>query len=310
MYMEFREMGPAAGPRMAGSGKLAVGIATVGRAGVLRRTLDAIRTQTRPPDRIVVCAPQPTDVAGLEDYPDVTLIVGPRGLPIQRNAIFDAVTDCDRIVFFDDDFVPQAAYLARTEYVFRALPDVVMTTGHVLRDGINGPGLPFEVAEQLIGAVADLPQADLARLEEVYNSYGCNMGVNLVVARQQALYFDPELPLYAWWEDVDFSRRMAPYGRIVRIHQAQGVHLGTKSGRQSGVRLGSSQIANPVYLSRKGTCSPFRAAGQIMRNVLANLAKALWPERYVDRRGRVRGNIRAIADLFSGRLRPGRVLDF
>lgn len=302
-------MNPPSG-QPAASGKLAVGIATVGRAATLRRTLDFIRVQTRCPDRIVVCAPQASDVAGLEEASDITLIVGPRGLPTQRNAVLDALQDCDAVVFFDDDFVPHADYLAQTEHVFRAAPDVVMTTGVVLRDGILGPGLAFEDAEGLIAHKASLPPADVSRLSRVYNSYGCNMGINLRVARQHGIRFDQALPLYAWWEDVDFSRRMARYGRIVRVRPAVGVHLGTKSGRQSGVRLGYSQIANPLYLLRKGTCSPLRAAMQISRNVSANLAKAVWPEHYVDRRGRVRGNFQAVADLVTGRLSPMRVLDF
>lgn len=310
MFKEFDSVKPPAGSQSTAGGALAVGIATVGRAETLRRTLDFIRLQTRRPDRIVICAPQDADVMGLEAYPDLTLIVGPRGLPIQRNAVLDAVQECDRIVFFDDDFVPHADYLAQTEHVFQSAPDVVMTTGLVLKDGILGPGLPFDDAETLIGREPILQPADVSRMSEVYNSYGCNMGINLVVARQHAVRFDQTLPLYAWWEDVDFSRRMARFGRIVRVRQAKGVHLGTKSGRQSGVRLGYSQIANPVYLLRKGTCTPLRASAQITRNVLANLAKSLWPEHYVDRRGRVRGNVRAIADLVSGRLSPMRVLDF
>lgn len=296
--------------RQAASGRLAVGIATVGRADTLLRTIEFIRRQTRRPDRIVVCAPQATDVIGLEHASDVTLVVGPWGLPTQRNAVLDALEDCDRVVFFDDDFVPHAEYLAQTEHVFQAAPDVVMTTGLVLRDGILGPGLGFDVAEGLIAREPPLPPVDVARLSEVYNSYGCNMGIDLVAARRHGVRFDQALPLYAWWEDVDFSRRMARHGRLVRVRHAKGVHLGTKSGRQSGVRLGYSQIANPLYMLRKGTCTPLRAAAQVGRNVSANLLKSLWPERYVDRRGRVRGNLRAVADLMQGRLSPMRVLDF
>ncbi len=96
-------------------------------------------------------------------------------------------------------------------------------------------------------------------------------------------------------------------GRIVRDSNLSGVHLGVKGGRTSGVRFGYSQIANPVYLWRKGTLHLDRALGQIARNVAANLRKSLKPEPWADRRGRVRGNFRAFYDLLRGRLDPRRV---
>jgi succinoglycan biosynthesis transport protein ExoP len=86
------------------------------------------------------------------------------------------------------------------------------------------------------------------------------------------------------------------------------VHLGTKSGRQSGLRLGYSQIANPVYLVRKGSFAWCRAIRQIARNVAMNIAFSWRPEPYVDRRGRLRGNVIAIKDLARGQLHPLRIL--
>uniref|UniRef100_UPI00195349D0 glycosyltransferase family 2 protein n=1 Tax=Escherichia coli TaxID=562 RepID=UPI00195349D0 len=66
--------------------------------------------------------------------------------------------------------------------------------------------------------------------------YGCNMTVRLSVIHAHGIRFDEDLPLYAWLEDVDLSRRMAPYGRIVGSATMRGVHLGSKRGRSSGIR--------------------------------------------------------------------------
>ena len=110
-----------------------------------------------------------------------------------------------------------------------------------------------------------------------------------------------------WLEDVDFSRQLARHGRIVSSERLHGVHLGTKSGRTSGLRLGYSQIANPVYLMSKKTMSPRHAAPQIMRNLVANAVKFIRPEPWVDRRGRLLGNMRAVGDLVRGRLSPRNV---
>ena len=85
------------------------------------------------------------------------------------------------------------------------------------------------------------------------------------------------------------ARLVARYGQVVSAKQLEGVHLGTKVGRSPGVRLGYSQIANPVYLMRKRTMSVRHASIQIGRNLIANLVKAWRPkpgaqggERHVD----------------------------
>jgi GT2 family glycosyltransferase len=69
--------------------------------------------------------------------------------------------------------------------------------------------------------------------------------------RPNDVMFDERLPLYGWQEDVDLSRRLAAFGTVVKVPAARGVHLSVKLGRNSGVRLGYSQIANPLYLSFK-----------------------------------------------------------
>jgi hypothetical protein len=44
------------------------------------------------------------------------------------------------------------------------------------------------------------------------------------------------------------------------------------------------------------------------RNIAANVARSLWPESYVDRRGRLRGNLLAIAHVLLGRVEPEYIL--
>jgi hypothetical protein len=115
------------------------------------------------------------------------------------------------------------------------------------------------------------------------------------------------LPLYGWLEDVDFSRQLARFGRVVSTDATRGVHLGVKQGRQRGVKLGYSQVANPLYLIGKGTMSPRRALTLIARNLAANTVRSLRAEPWVDRRGRLIGNVRAMLDLVTGRLDPRRI---
>lgn len=293
--------------------RIAVGIATVGRPTIACATIDRLAKQTRRPDRIVVSVPAgadcPWEPGSAQTAPalsGVTIIVGTRGLTAQRNAILRALFDADIVCFFDDDFVPHAGYLAAVEAAFRADPGLVGTTGLVVADGITGPGYDAAQAATILQDVReDRPAAPVP----TYNAYGCNMAFRLAVIRAHRLAFDEALPAYGWLEDVDFSRRIAQYGHVARLDGAVGVHLGVKGGRVSGRRFGYSQIANPLYLVRKGSYAPSRAAWLMGRNLAMNLLRALRPEPHIDRRGRVAGNVRAVADLCAGRLHPSRITE-
>jgi hypothetical protein len=286
--------------------RIAVGIATAGRPQLLPIALAELARQSRPPDLVVVCAPKPADIGELPRSGGPAVVLGPHGLTRQRNAILDRAADFDAIVFFDDDFFPAPSYIAAVEQVFEEHPQVAMITGTLVADGIIGPGLSPGEARRLLQAG---PPAAGGELRDVADGYGCNMAVRVAAARAGGCRFDDRLPLYGWLEDVDFSRRLARCGRIVRAGAAQGVHLGIKHGRQRGVRLGYSQIANPIYLSRKGTFPWPRALRLMSRNIAANLVRSLKPEPYVDRLGRAAGNVIAVRDLIAGRLAPERVLE-
>jgi len=122
------------------------------------------------------------------------------------------------------------------------------------------------------------------------------------------LRFDERLVLYGWQEDIDFTSQMRSRGRVVCVTSITGVHLGIKTGRVSGKRFGYSQVANAIYLIRKGTVPASFALPLMFRNITANLAKSLWPEPYVDRRGRLYGNALAILHIAMGRIEPEYIL--
>jgi GT2 family glycosyltransferase len=286
---------------------VAIGIATRGRAAVLAETLAEIGRQRRPPDRIIVCHVSSEDVAGIA-APGTEFLTAPvAGLPRQRNAILDAARDCDVVLFLDDDFLPAPDYLAVTEGVFAAWPDAAVTDGTVIADGAKGPGLT--VAEGRALLAADRVPADAMACAPHFNGYGCNMAVRMATVRAHGLRFDEALPLYAWYEDIDFTRRLGRHGAILRLQGARGVHLGVKSGRVPGRRLGYSQVANPIYLARKGSFPWSHALPSALRHLAMNAARVAWPEPHVDRAGRLGGNLLAVWDLLRGRASPERVLE-
>jgi GT2 family glycosyltransferase len=225
----------------------------------------------------------------------------------QRNAGLSALPDStDIVAFFDDDYVPSSSCLSGVASFFAAYPHAVGVTGLLLADGIKTSGIPYLEALELIDAYTASYETTPPTLEDTEGLYGCNMAFDYdAVANER---FDESLPLYAWQEDVDFAQRIRRRGAIGRTNAFFGVHQGVKNGRTSGVRLGYSQIANPIYLYKKGTMSARKMVPLILRNLISNHGRTLHPEPYIDRWGRVKGNWLAIRDLIRGRMHPERVL--
>lgn len=298
-------------PIFAPTVKAAIGIATRGRAEILNETLRELRSQTCQPDRLIVCYTTPADISGLDDRAGIEFVISAPGLPRQRNGILDLVSDCDILIFLDDDFFASPRYLEATLLAFSANPDIVGSTGIVLSDGTRGPGITPERARLILAddQRGSSEGAGWDGLVDVAHGYGCNMAIRLSTAREHQLHFDERLPLYAWSEDMDYSLRLKSYGRFVKLAGARGVHLGTKKGRSPGKFLGYSQVANPIYLYAKGSYTWSRACRSVGRNLIANLAKSPFPEPWVDRRGRLQGNGIAFLDWLRGRMAPERVLD-
>ena len=282
---------------------IAVAIATTGRPEVVQEALDDLRHQTRAYDELMICPAKDGDI--FEDKVEAlggVIVRGKKGLTSQRNTILRELKS-DIVLFLDDDFFLAPDYLEQLEAVYLSEPEAVMVTGEVVLDGILGPGLTIEEAK---AAVANLPPTE-PRLSNVYNGYGCNMSFRMAPVREHEIMFDETLPLYGWLEDLDHGRQLAPYGKLLKAHQCRGAHMGVKRGRQSGLKLGYSQVANPAYLARKGTMARGRAYKQITKNIVANTAKSFWQEPWVDRRGRLRGNLRGLWDVMRGKADPGKI---
>ena len=243
------------------------------------------------------------DVFGIESSPYLNLVFGDAGLARQRNrALARMPADTRIVVFFDDDFVPHRDWLDVVDRYFADHPSVVALTGHLAVDGIKGPGLSFEEG---LAAIESCAQTVEDYCIDRYSPYGCNMAFR--AAAIDGLAFDERLVLYSWLEDRDFGGALAHRGgRLVKIGTAIGAHLGVKSGRMSGRKLGYSQVVNPVYLHRKGTMTTGSLCEHLARNLVANASRCLVPEGHIDRAGRFAGNLRGILDVMTGCASPER----
>lgn len=290
---------------------IAVVIASIGRPDALADCVAMLDRQTRKPDRIVFSVTSEKDLPDASVLEGIEVVTGPKGLPAQRNLGMEQVLgSSDVIVFFDDDYIASSFALERLLEFFNAHEDVVGVTGNLLADGIHGPGITTQEAAEMVARYdAAAPALDCTILGDRDGLYGCNMAYRTSAIGH--VRFDVNLPLYAWQEDVDFAAalRKASGGRIVKSPVFAGVHRGAKSGRTSGTKLGYSQIANPVYLMRKGTMRGGFGRRLMWRNFIANHVRALWPEPWVDRWGRVKGNWMGLRDWATRRLSPERILE-
>jgi hypothetical protein len=285
--------------------RIAVVVASKGRPAEIAQLLTALDRQSVRPSAIIL------SVTGEDDLPAplpeaVVRVLGPAGSSAQRNRGLEAVIDrSDVVMFYDDDFLPSRHAIRGIKTFFEAFPQMTGATGFVLKDGVTKGGLTFEEAQQIVDAFDQATPPPVQHGDHLSGS-GCNMAVRC--AAIGAIRFDENLPLYGWQEDRDFAARVAVKGPFVWTNAFAGVHRGVVKARTPGRRLGYSQMVNPAYLVRKGTM-PWRKAGTLMlRNFAANTIKSLAPEPYIDRRGRLIGNLIGLADIMRGVADPMKVL--
>jgi GT2 family glycosyltransferase len=292
--------------------KLGLVIPSHARPDFLEKLLTHLMSQRRVPDEIVLSTVDPSDIPEISHHhitTNVQTIFGSIGLTGQRNRGMSCVIDTvDLIAFIDDDFIVGDDYFLNMERIFEQDDSIVGMNGEIIADGANSVGFTFEEGLRLAKQYGQQKRALVTREISGPYAYGCNGIIAFRTASIGSLRFDERLPLYAWQEDLDFCGALRRSGRIVRTNFVWGVHLGTKHGKGGAVRLGYSQIINPAYIVRKGNMSCAYAFRLSARNFLANLVKSIRPESYIDRRGRLRGNLIGMFHLMTGRLSPEYIL--
>jgi GT2 family glycosyltransferase len=290
--------------------RIAIVIVSKGRPHTLSQWRELLEDQTIKPSSVVYSVSHDRDLPEENRlFPSHVIVKGAAGASRQRNRGIEAVLhDCDLLAFFDDDYIPATNCIENIAEFMHRNPDVAGANGLLLRDGINSEAVDFEDAKAILKDYIDGQPDDFSIKKDLVGLYGCNM-----VFRASAIAnirFDEKLPLYSWQEDIDFAVQVGRNGRTVATNSFAGIHQGIKSSRTSGKQLGYSQIANPIYLIRKGTMPATFGVRLMIKNVISNHVKLFKPERWVDRRGRTVGNWLAIRDLLTNRLDPEKILRF
>lgn len=298
-------------------------VATKGRAAEVYELLNWLQRQTVKPVHTFVVGAEAKDVDKLDTHPSAVagltsvMVANSAGSSLQRNLGVQRAREMGLLgqspafcVFFDDDFRPADSWLEMAQRCFINHSDVVGLTGNVLADGVHG--LPISSDEAKLFITGQKPPnphwASGDTIREMDCLYGCNMAFR--GDAMQGCEFDENLPLYGWQEDQDYSSQIVRKGRLIYLPDCKGVHMGWSTGRTSGLRLGYSQIVNPIYLTRKGTMAKKKAYKFIARHLVANMVKSFIINHRIDYRGRLRGNLRALKDLGKGVCDPRQIIHF
>ena len=293
-------------------------IATKGRPHVVRQALDFLQRQTRRPEFTVVVGTAESDIAEVRGHSLLQAGIGsvhisPRiGLTAQKNCALEILAGQGLLdtgkgryfcAFFDDDFMVAPDWL---EVTARRLEkdDIVGLTGRVLADGARTDrGLTAQQAEAFINAANTPDESEF----EAGCLYGCNMAfIDKVVIQTR---FDENLALQGWLDDAEYSHKAKQLGKIIYFPGAKGVHLAVQSlGGARGVKFGYSQVANPIYLSRKGVMTTLNAIRLVALGLTSNTVRSLSTQAKIDYPGRLLGNLYALADLITFRSDPMRIV--
>ncbi len=292
--------------------KMSVLICTLGRPEVLHGTVESVLAQTHPAHEILIGTPSTENVlpATLR-LPGVRLILTTLGLTRQRNACLDRLApDAELVVFFDDDTELAPDFLACMAALFRENPALVASSGRLLYDG--GIDLVCDRAQARVKCLEAPPSWSPdkpVRTEPLRSTYGCDMVFR--ADRVRSVRFDENLPLYAWLEDADFSHAVTS-GHMAALtnRDAMAVHLGARGGRIDGLRLGFSQMVNPIYLWRKSRVFtlPYLLIHFWLRCLVGNVLGLFTGEPQEDRVGRLAGNAAGLLHLLRGRCRPQDIM--
>jgi GT2 family glycosyltransferase len=273
-----------------------IGIASLARPRILHETVLCLLAQSFRPDEILICVPSSADCLDeTKALASVRVVVGPRGLTLQRNCILGHLRPgTELIAFFDDDVELHHDYMKNSVEFIYGNPDVVALSGVTLADGETTGEIPRSAARPLLENWTAPPDANVTPR---FGLYGCNMVIRSSIAA--AARFDERLHLYALFEDLDFGERCKAHGPVVTLPRCALVHLAARSGRISPQRYGFAQVMNLLYCWRKGSLSRKSLVRLLRKVLLANLVGLVIVYKKKSRFERVRrlmGNLRAACE--------------
>jgi GT2 family glycosyltransferase len=290
---------------------ISIVIASKGRPDAVSETIECLHRQTLKPQEIIVVVPSPGDLPTKQWGENVKYIVGPHGLTAQRNKGIAAIpNEIPYVGCFDDDFELKEDYLEQAVAFMNATASIIAFSGKVAANG----SISREQATALLASYKSQgsSRGRFFSKGKHHILFGCNMIIRRSILNYEQ--FDENLPFYSYGEDYDLSIRLERYGLIGRFDGCVGVHLETPGGRVREELRGYSFVANNWYFLRKGVMHlPLVIAWTrfwsmcVGKSIVISLCNMLQGNRSLDWRGRLKGHLLALKDIFLGRCDPGRI---
>lgn len=261
-------------------------ICTKDRPAELARCLEALASQTRRPERVLVIdggrsapASAPASARGAE------VVTSEPGLTRQRNVALD-LSEGDLVAFIDDDVKLEPHYLKAIVRWFGDHPKCVGVGGHIVSDPVRR--LPSRLFRRIFG-LADADgrlrssgEANYLRHPTASTRVDVLSGSNMVFRREaiRGLRFDEQFEGYGYMEDVDFCLGASERGELWTIPEARLVHHETATARIPQ-RLFVQQVlvnGTRVYSKHRARfgLSPVAFARRVVGRSVAYLAIGCW----------------------------------
>jgi GT2 family glycosyltransferase len=263
--------------------RLSLIVCTWRRPAAVRRLLEALRSQTRPPDEVLVVDASPPAETGTGAVVSEARLPGlvyhrvpqeERGLTRQRNWGI-ARAQGDVIAFLDDDTVPEPDYFAEVLAGFERHPDAVGVGGYIAnevewRPAAQGGGLgvfrrgSWERREDYRWRLRRLlrlespfpagwmPPSGHPRATGFVPPDGEDHRVEFFMGGAAAwtrgllerVRFSPWFEGYGLYEDLDFCLRAGREGSLWLCTRARLAHLHDAPGRPNRFRYGEMVVRN------------------------------------------------------------------
>jgi len=253
---------------------IAVAICTAGRPASLGRFLASLVAQDRRPEQLIIVDAARDDLAEcvVRDHAAgptcarevvYVRVSGPlRGLTRQRNHALRLVRT-DLVAFFDDDIVLLPGCLAELERAHRGHGASVIGVGAYIENEFERPALRWRIRARTRVVTSlepgryfrsgmSTPWSFLPPTQELVEGDWLPGGaVVWRTACTRAIGFNEGFAGYAQGEDLDFSLRARPQGRLLIAGTARVLHLHEPSGRPDAFRRGFMEIHNRYQIHQR-----------------------------------------------------------
>lgn len=266
--------------------KISAVVSTKNRREELKRLLASLRTQTRPPDELIVI-----DADCAADVEKLVSGAGIPGVPARYFPFPSSLTQArnkgvqessgDVVVFLDDDLILEPDFLKEIARPIAQRPEIAGVTGDITNHSRNSGGLkrflqyllglPYDGDGRFRLSGAPTTTCGLKEARDVEFVPGGITAWRREVFKEFS--FDENLPGLGINEDVDFSYRVSRLWKNHYAPSARAAHERPSLAREATAAYLRMELASQAYLYRKNQPKDFPHAAAFLWHCLGVLVR-------------------------------------